>query len=139
MTTQVKIHDIHRDIIIPSCLPLLLLQQLLLCAVLCQDNVLTRSISAAPKDLQQAAGHNAGTLAQQTPHTNKFISKRNKYHVSTTIITQTPQQHHTATQPLTCSHTNVIASALTSLFVKTFCFFAFMLQSKAHMQRMPGW
>jgi hypothetical protein len=105
-TTQVNIHYIHRDIIIPSCLPLLLLmlQQLLLCGVLCQDNVLARSIGAAPEDLQQAAGHNASTLTQQTPHTNKFISKRNKHHISTTIITQTPQQHqshsHTATHML---------------------------------------
>ena len=37
------------------------------------------------------------------------------------------------TKARTCSQRNVMASALTSRFVKTFCFFALRLQSSAHL------
>jgi hypothetical protein len=68
--------------------------------------------------------------ARNRQRDHRMMSERNEYQGTPTIKEST---HETA-RGRTCSHANEMASALTSRLVKMFCFFAFMLQSKAHMQ-----
>jgi hypothetical protein len=80
----------------------------------------------------------AAVPANNRQRKHRMVWGRNECHSTKLHDDKINERAQETAGRLTFSHANEIASALTSRLVKMFCFFAFMLQSKAHMQNMSG-